>query len=97
MNHWKSCFPSNIFTLHYEKLVADPEPLVRELLDFLGLSWDPDCLKFFEQKTTVRTFSTRQVRNPIYASSVGRWKNYEKHLGTLFQVLSDAKFGYPQF
>ena len=96
MSYWKSCFPANIFTLQYESLVAKPETTVREMIAFLGLPWDPNCLKFFEQQATVRTFSHRQVRNPIYNSSVGRWRNYEKHLGPLFAAMREANFNYPE-
>jgi tetratricopeptide (TPR) repeat protein len=94
MDYWKSIFPEQIFTLQYEKLVAEPESTVRALLAFLGLEWEPQCLKFFERQTTVRTFSTEQVRSAIYTSSVERWRNYEKHLGPLFQALKDANFEY---
>jgi tetratricopeptide (TPR) repeat protein len=94
MNYWKSVFPKQIFTLQYEKLVADPEPTVRELLAFLGLEYEPQCLKFFERQSTVRTFSTDQVRSAIYTSSVERWRNYEKHLGPLFATLKAANFEY---
>jgi Sulfotransferase family len=94
MDYWKSLFPQQIFTLKYETLVAEPESTVRALLAFLGLDWEPQCLKFFERQTTVRTFSTEQVRSAIYTSSVERWRNYEKHLGPLFQTLKDANFEY---
>ncbi len=95
--HWKTCFPENIFDLNYEKLVQDPEPTVRNLIAFLGLEWDPTCMKFFEQKSTVKTFSLQQVRQPIYTSSVYRWTKYEKHLGPLFAALAEAGFTYPEF
>ena len=97
MTYWRSIFPDKIFDLHYEKLVARPEETVREMLDFIGLPWDPICLKFFEKKRTVQTFSLNQVRNPIYTTSVYRWKNYEKHLGPLFAALGEAGFTYPEF
>ncbi len=95
--YWKTSFPDKIFDLHYEKLVENPEPVVRQLLDFLELDWDPNCMKFFEQKSTVQTLSLRQVRQPIYTSSVYRWKNYEKHLGPLFETLANAGFTYPNY
>jgi tetratricopeptide (TPR) repeat protein len=95
--HWKTCFPEHIFEINYEKLVKDPEPMVRDLLVFLGIEWDPNCMRFFEQKTTVQTLSFRQVRQPIYTSSVYRWTKYEKHLGPLFDALKAANFTYPEF
>jgi tetratricopeptide (TPR) repeat protein len=97
MAHWRSIFPEKIFDLHYEKLVTRPEETVRELLNFIELPWDPECMKFFEKARTVKTFSTDQVRQPIYTSSVYRWKNYEKHLGPLFAALKEANYTYPEF
>ncbi len=96
MAHWRTCFPNQIFELQYEKLVTNPEEKVRELLTFLNLPWDEKCLQFFNQKSTIKTLSKDQVRNPIYTSSVYRWKNYEKHLGPLFAALKAANFEYPE-
>ena len=96
MAHWRSLFPDKIFELQYEKLVQNPEETVHSLLTFLNLPWDENCMRFFENKTMVKTFSLNQVRNPIYTSSVYRWKNYEKHLGPLFAALKAANFEYPE-
>ncbi len=87
MNYWKSCFPAQVFELVYEELVADPEATVRRLVGFCGLEWEDACLNFHERKSTVRTYSSQQVRQPIYAGSVGRWKAYEKHLAPLLSAL----------
>ncbi len=97
MAHWRSIFPQNIFDLRYETLVTKPEETVRAVLDFLDLPWDPNCMTFFEKERTVKTFSKDQVRKPIYTSSVYRWKNYEKHLGPLFEALRQAGYTYPEF
>ena len=59
----------------------------RRLLELLDLPWDERCLKFYEQKRVVATASDDQVRQPIYTSSVGRWKHYEKHLQPLVESL----------
>jgi tetratricopeptide (TPR) repeat protein len=92
--HWRSIFPKQIFDLKYESLVEDPRGTVEKLLAFLGLEWQENCLKFFEQKTTVRTFSRDQVRSAIYTSSKERWRNYEKHLCSLFDTLKEMGFDY---
>jgi hypothetical protein len=76
--------------LRYEELTADPETKTRELIDFIGLDWDPACLKFHEARTSVRTISLHQVREPVNTRSVGRWRRYEKHLGPLVDALGDA-------
>jgi tetratricopeptide (TPR) repeat protein len=84
---WKGRFPKNIMTIKYEKLVESPEEMARSLLDFVGLPWDENVLKFYERETTVRTFSSQQVRNPVNNSSVGRWKRYASHLQPLIAAL----------
>jgi hypothetical protein len=52
------------------------------------LEWDPACLAFHENARPVQTASATQVRKPLYASSVGRWKRYERHLGPLLTELA---------
>jgi tetratricopeptide (TPR) repeat protein len=90
-DHWRQVLPLPVLDLHYEELVADLEGQARRLIDFIGLDWDPACLSFYETERAVNTPSTWQVRQPIYSSSVGRWRNYERHLGPLFEVLAQAK------
>ena len=73
--------------MRYEALVGDLEGQSRRLIDFLGLDWDPACLAFHETERTVLTASLWQVRQPLYGSSVGRWRHYRKHLGPLLEGL----------
>jgi tetratricopeptide (TPR) repeat protein len=88
MDYWKSCFGERIFTLQYESLTAQPESVARQLMTFLDLPWTNEVMRFHERQSTVAVFSATQVRQPIYRSSVDRWKNYEKHLGTLLSALA---------
>jgi tetratricopeptide (TPR) repeat protein len=84
MAHWRSTLPKGtILEVPYEKLVADPEAGIREIVQFVGLPWDPRCLKFNETERTVITASNWQVRQRISTSAAGRWRNYEKYLGPL--------------
>ena len=94
MRYWKQCFPDQIFELRYEDMVADQEGMSRKLVAFCGLPWEDSCLNFHEQKSTVRTFSQAQVRQPVYTSSVERWRRYEKNLGPLFAKLSQHNYDY---
>jgi tetratricopeptide (TPR) repeat protein len=87
MEHWRNTLPSQILDVPYEALVSDREDWARKLLEFLGLPWDQRCLSFYETQRAVFTPSSWQVRQPIYTSSVGRWRHYEKHLGPLFDGL----------
>jgi tetratricopeptide (TPR) repeat protein len=84
MVHWRSTLPKGtILEVPYEKLVADPEAGIREIVQFVGLPWDPRCLKFYETERTVITASNWQVRQQISTSAAGRWRNYERYLGPL--------------
>ena len=69
-------------------LVTNLESESRRLIDFLGLEWDPACLAFHETERTVMTASLWQVRQPLYASSVGRWRHYRQHLQPLLAELA---------
>ena len=89
MDHWKAVLPLSIYELSYETFTSDFEGEARKLIEFIGLPWDEACLKFHEAQRTVRTFSRQQVRNPIYRSSVERWRHYEKELQPLFSALGD--------
>lgn len=89
MDHWKAVLPLQIYELNYERLTADFENEAKKLIDFIGLPWDDACLNFHEAGRTIRTFSRAQVRNPIYSSSVERWRRYEKELEPLVTALGD--------
>lgn len=88
MAHWRAVLPLNMLDVRYEDLVTDFEKHARRIIEFVGLPWDDACLRFHENARLVFTPSIDQVRRPVYASSVGRWKNYEKHLAPLRDALS---------
>ncbi len=94
MRHWKSIFPNQIFDLKYEDMVTDPRGTVQKMLAFIGLEWEEGCMNFFQNTRAVRTISKSQVKQDVYSSSQGRWKNYERHLKPLFEVLGKAGFKY---
>jgi tetratricopeptide (TPR) repeat protein len=87
--HWRNVLPNPFMEVQYEKLVADLEGESRRLIEFLGLAWDDNCLRFRQTSRMVNTASNWQVRQSLYSSSVGRWRNYEKHLGPLINALGD--------
>ncbi len=89
MKHWDRMFPGKIYLSQYEELTSDQEIQSRKLIDHLGLAWDPACLNFHETERTVTTISRWQVRQPIYQSSVKRWKNYGDKLQPLINSLGD--------
>jgi tetratricopeptide (TPR) repeat protein len=90
MDHWRSVLPSDSFLeVQYEDIVADMAHQARRLIDFTGLPWNDACLAFHETQRIVRTASLAQVRQPIYTSSVERWRHYERHLAPLFEGLGE--------
>jgi tetratricopeptide (TPR) repeat protein len=90
MAHWRGVLRIPLLDLRYEDLVENQEEKVRHLLDFCGLPWDERCLRHHESGRIARTFSYDQVRQPIYKTSIARWKRYEKHLRPLIEALGDA-------
>lgn len=91
MSHWRKVLPGPLLEIRYEDLVTEPEKTSRDLVQFCGLEWHDNCLRYHEQKREIRTESYRQARQPIYTSSVERWKNYEKYLQPLMQLFAQAR------
>lgn len=90
MEHWRKVLPAGAFLdVQYEDIVADQEAQARRMLEYCGLEWNDACLDFHKHKRSIRTASVTQVRQPIYTSSVERWRPYEKHLGPLLDALGD--------
>ena len=90
MAHWRRASPLPMLEVAYEELVADQEGVSRRIIEFCGLEWDDRCLAFHEHDRPIRTLSFWQARQPIYTSSVGRWRQYEKYLGPLKEELGPA-------
>lgn len=88
MSHWLRVLPLRMLEVQYEEVVGDLEGQSRRLIDFLGLPWNDACLEFHRTETTVLTSSVWQVRQPIYSRSVGRWRNYARHLAPLLKSLN---------
>jgi tetratricopeptide (TPR) repeat protein len=90
MEHWRRVLPAGAFLdVHYEDIVADQEGQSRRILEYCGLEWNDACLDFHKNKRAVSTASVSQVRQPIYKSSVERWRPYEKFMGPLFDALGE--------
>ena len=87
MAHWKQALPIKILDVRYETLVDDLDGETRRIIDFCGLPWDDRCLQFHASGRTVRTASYEQVRQPIYRSSIGRYKGFEQHIAPLLEAL----------
>ena len=85
MRFWLSIFKNDIYNLSYERLIDKQEEETKNLLKYLGLSWNKLCLEPHKNRKIVATASLAQVRNPIYKSSLNKWRNYSDEL----QVLKD--------
>jgi tetratricopeptide (TPR) repeat protein len=86
--HWRQVLGPNYLEIHYENVVAELETESRRLLAFCHLEWDPACLEFHLNAAPVSTASSVQVRSPIYATSVGRWRRYQPLLAPAIAVLT---------
>jgi Flp pilus assembly protein TadD len=88
MDFWRSVLRPDRFTeVEYERLIADREMQTRRLIDFLGLSWDEACMTPERNARAVQTASVWQARQPVYETSVERWRRYESWLGELKELM----------
>jgi hypothetical protein len=94
MKRWRDVLPSDaILDVRYEDVAANPKSEAHRILEHCGLSWNDACLKFYETSRPIRTASVVQVRQPIYRSSVGRWRPAEALLRPLVEALGGAGEG----
>jgi hypothetical protein len=95
MAHWRAILPNPMMTVRLEDWVADFAGTLRRVLEFLDLPYDPACEHFYEQDSRVRTVSRAQVRQPVNARGLGRWRPYERHLQPLIVELAAACVALP--
>ena len=88
MDHWRSVLPEGVMLeVQYEDVVDNLEEQARRIVAHCGLEWDNACLAFHRTERSVRTASASQIRQPIYTSSVGRWRAHEIQLQPLLREL----------
>jgi tetratricopeptide (TPR) repeat protein len=91
MDHWRAVIPRDrLLEIDYEEATASPEVVSRRLVDFCGLPWDPACLRPELNPDIIRTASRWQARQPVYRTSVERWRRYEPWLGELRTLVDDG-------
>ena len=88
MGFWKDLFPGKIYDLCYEDLTSNQEEETQALLRYCELEWDDKCLNFHNNKTSVKTTSSMQVRKKMYQGSSEAWKKYEIYLKPLIKGLN---------
>jgi tetratricopeptide (TPR) repeat protein len=97
MDHIDTVLPGRVYRLHYERLVTDTENEVRRLLDYCRLPFEPECLRFYENRRVAQTISSEQVRRPIYTAGLEQWRHFEPWLDPLKAALQDLVDSYPRF
>ena len=90
MAHWRQVLPVPMLEVPYEEMVADHEGTTRRIVEFAGLEWDDACIEFHTTERPVKTASSWQVRQPIYTTSVERWRKFEAFIGPLKEALGDV-------
>ena len=89
MDHWRKVLPADILLdVQYERLIEDREAETRRLIAFTGLGWNELCLQPEQNRRSIGTSSAWQVRQPVYTTSLQRWRRYEPWIGELRQLLS---------
>ena len=88
MEHWQAVLPGRVTLVEHEALVADPERQIRWLVtEAAGLAWNDACLAFHTTGRAAHTASSAQVRQPIFRTSVQRWRRFEPRLAPLIEAL----------
>ena len=95
MHHFDRVLPGRVHRVLYENMVAEPEAEIRALLDYCGLPFEAACLDFHATERAVRTPSSEQVRQPIFATGVDQWQHYAQWLQPLRDSLGSALDSYP--
>lgn len=90
VSHWRRVLGSSLFSVDYDSLISDPESELRPLLHHCGLNWNARCLDPRNSSGRASTASVWQVRQPLYRSASGRWKNYARQLEPLRQMMSSS-------
>ncbi|HXY95934.1 MAG TPA: sulfotransferase, partial [Steroidobacteraceae bacterium] len=96
MHHFDAVLPGRVQRVLYEDMVANTESEVRRLLSACGLEFEAACLKFYDNERAVRTASSEQVRQPIFATGLEQWRHYEPWLEPLKAALGSVLTAYPK-
>ena len=96
MAHFDEVLPGHVHRINYEQLVANPEREVRKVLDYLGLAFEENCLRYYEQQQVIETVSAGQARQPIYKAGVGSRRKFEPWLEPLKRALGQVLQAYPE-
>ena len=93
MDHWHAMLPGRVLDVAYEDLVSNTEGTIRQVLEYCDLEWQPACLDFHQSLAPTNTASAAQVREPVYTSSVAKWRHVEEGLAPLRTMFEQAGIG----
>jgi len=89
MDHWDKVLPGKVLKVQYEDVITDTEVEITKIINHCGIEFEQQCLKFYDNKRSVRTASSEQVRQPIYRSGLQQWHHFEEFLGPLKDTLGE--------
>jgi len=95
--HYRAEMPDLAYRMvRYEAMIRQQRAVIGDLLEDLGLDFDPACLTFHENRRYARTASYAQVAEPLYDRSVGRWRHYRAELAPALAILAPVmeRLGY---
>jgi len=95
MAHFDRVLPGRVHRVHYESMIEDTQAQVHRLLEYCGLPFEAQCLRFYDNERAVRTASSEQVRQPIFRDALEHWRHYEPYLRQLKAALGPALTAYP--
>ena len=95
MQHWDRVLPGFVLRVQHEDVLADLEGQVARMLDFIGVPFEENCLRYYETERAVRTPSSEQVRQPIYQDAMNQWQHYEEWLEPLREALDSHRYPDP--
>ncbi len=95
MAHWRGALPNPILSVELADWVKDFDATLRRVLDFLELPYDAACARFHTVERDVQTVSRAQVREPVHARGLGRWRPYATHIGPLIEALREGGVALP--
>jgi hypothetical protein len=91
VGHWRSALGEHLHEVHYGELVREPRRIGAAVAAHCALIWNDAAVDIQQNQSVSLTASASQVRRPIYGSSSGRWRHYERHLGALISTLHEAR------
>ena len=89
IRHWKNEIPDFIYDIKYEDLIKNSNKEIKNIVKWCDLTWNENCLEFYNNKRLIKTASDTQARSKLYSSSINNFKNYKLYVGNIFKKLTN--------